>query len=175
VIVRTLRDAGLSRLLSVGVGTGHLEYVVKMASPRLRLRCGDFAPATVEALKSRFPESDEISLMDLTVTAWAGDPEEAVLLNRVDMELANAEWKRVFAAMSLAGTPLVLWVPCGLLTPLAVARQTRTALAAALTCRRLVPTGYLRTAASMRDLFRPSYHVAATEPAGELPIWRLER
>jgi hypothetical protein len=170
-----LRKWRCERLVSVGVGTGMLEYLLKRKAPDIRLRCGDYAPTTVALLQERFLDCDAIELMDLTNPGWATNPTEVILLHRVDMELRDDEWKAVFAELRARHCEHVVLVPCGLLTPRAAMREARTAVAALLRRQALRPAGFLRTHARMRELFSQSYMLSAAVSGGGLPIWALER
>jgi hypothetical protein len=174
-LLSLLRKWRCESLVSVGVGTGMLEYLIKRMAPDIRLRCGDFAPTTVELLQKRFIDCDKIEVMDLTTPDWATNPTEIIILHRVDMELRDDEWKAVFADLRARRSGHVVLVPCGLLTPLAAVREARTIVAAVFRHQALRPAGFLRTSARMRELFSQSYVLSAAVSGGGLPIWGLER
>ncbi len=174
-IVTLLRDWNAAKLVSVGVGTGTLEYLIKHAAPDVRMRCGDFAPTGVALLKERFVECDWIGLMSLAEPAWVGSTDEVVLLHRVDMELTDDEWPHLFTLLGQRGCERVILVPCGLLTTWTLARELYKAIRAATRGQVLRRAGFLRTQSRMRQLFEPDYQVTRVVATGDLPIWALER
>ena len=174
-IVALLRGWGVTRMVSVGVGTAILEYHIQTQYPELTLRCGDYAPASLELLRRCFTECRSIEVMDLLDTRWVRDPEnEVVLLNRVDTELTDEQWRRVFSDLHRQRVRRIILIPCGLLTPRALARELQTIVRSALRRRPLTKAGYFRTHARMRQLFSPGFRRTGVYHAGELPIWVLE-
>jgi hypothetical protein len=175
-IVTLLRDWAATRMVSVGVGTAVLEYHIQTQAPELALRCGDFAPASLDVLRRCFTECRSIEAMDLRKVDWVTDPDgEVVLLNRVDTELTDDEWRRVFADLRRQGVRRIVFIPCGLLSPRALARELQTIVLSRLRRRPLTKAGYFRTSGRMRDLFRGAYSRTGVYHAGELPIWVLEK
>jgi len=174
-LVGLIRQWGTQSLVSLGVGTGMLEFLLKRNAPEIKLRCGDFAPATVELLRDRFPECDSIEVMDLAKPVWATTTKEVVLLHRVDTELADDAWKAVFRDLRARSCERIVLVPAGLLTPRTGAREARSIVAAVVRRQALRPSGWLRTPARMRQLFQDSYALSLVFPGGGLPIWALER
>jgi hypothetical protein len=150
-----------------------LEFLIKRREPRLHLRCGDFAPASVDALRQRFPDA-QVELMNLKNLSWVGDPNEAILLNRVDTELDDRDWTTFFESIALRGGRRIIFVPSGLLTTRSVLREAQSALAAVMYRRSLRPAGFLRTTTRMQQLFAAHYLQVEASSAGGLPIWGLE-
>jgi ubiquinone/menaquinone biosynthesis C-methylase UbiE len=74
------RDWNATRLVSVGVGAGSLEYI-KRAAPDLHMRCGDFAPESLALLKERFVECDWIGLMNWAEASWVEAADEYLRLS----------------------------------------------------------------------------------------------
>jgi hypothetical protein len=175
-IVTLLRQWGVTRMVSVGVGTAVLEFHVQTQYPELMLRCGDYAPSSLDILRRCFTECRSIEVMDLRDPRWISDPEhEVVLLNRVDTELTDDDWRRVFTHLRRQGVARILWIPCGLLTAKALLRELQTVVRAVLGRRPLTKAGYFRTAGRMRQLFRAGYRRSGVYHAGDLPIWVLEQ
>jgi hypothetical protein len=174
-LVELLRRWEAASLVSLGVGTGMLEYLIKLDTPEIQIRCGDYAPATVALLRDRFLECDAIEVMDLANPEWVRTPEEVVLLHRVDTELSDDEWRSLFAKLHALRCRHIVFMPAGLLTPVSAASQVRTALAALLHGQALRPSGFLRTSARLRELFFDSYALSMVLPGGGVPIWALER
>ncbi len=175
-IVALLRRWGVTRMASVGVGTAVLEYHIQTQDPELLLRCGDYAPASLEMLRRCFTECRSIEVMDLRDNRWVQDPgHEVVLLNRVDTELTDDEWRGVFGDLHARGVARILMIPCGLLTAAALARELRTIVRSRLRRHPLTKAGYFRTEGRMQQLFNAGYARTSVHHAGDLPIWVLER
>lgn len=170
-----IRRWDVRRLVSVGVGTGMLEYLLAKASPELQIRCGDYAADSVAILRDRFIECETVEVMDLKRPNWVADPDEVILLNRVDTELSDAEWRTVFRDIWDHGAQRVIWIPCGLLTPAIAFREVTAVVLALLRRRRLAQAGFLRTEARILDLFNPAYIRSAVYDGGDLPLWELRR
>jgi len=164
---------GAGRLVSAGVGTGMFEFLLKSAVPGLVMRCGDWSPESLRLLQQRFVECDSIERMDLRQPAWAHGNEEVVLLNRVDMELSDVEWRVCFAQLAAAGVQRIVWIPCGLLTARSTIAEIRGVLAGIGKRRKLARSGYLRTPARMGELFSESYERREVLNQGDLPTWGL--
>jgi len=164
---------GVSSAVSVGVGTGMLEYLLLRRMPNLDLRCGDFAEQSLQALRSRFVECRSIELMDLTEPDWYRDENEVVILHRVDTELGGDEWRSTFAKLAGKGAEKVIWIPAGLLNATALFREAQTVILGKLRGMSLSRAGYLRNRSAMVDLFSPHYRLERAVRAGGLPLWTL--
>jgi hypothetical protein len=149
-------------ICSHGVGTAALELRVLRAAPGVRLICTDFAPRTVERLRTLFPEAD-VRVHDLV----REEPPEADvhLMHRIDTELTDAEWRDVFPRFR---TGPILFVPVLLLTWTEAARE----LARRLRAPRATRAGYLRSEDALRALWAPS-HADSSESVGDLAAFVL--
>lgn len=175
-VVSLMRRWDAHSMVSVGVGTAMLEYLIRSRMGDLVLRCGDYTPASLEVLRNWFTEAASVELMDLRdPAAWVEDPAEVVLLNRVDTELTDDEWRVMFGRLAGRGVQRVIWIPCGLITRLVVTREVRSTVGALLRRYRLAHAGYLRTERRMRDLFLRWYDRTVIYKSDELPIWALGR
>ncbi len=172
VIADLMRRSGAARVVSVGVGTGLLEYLIAGMVPKVSWRCGDYAAASLELLRARFLECQSMELMDLRNPTWARDPDEVVLLNRVDTELNDAEWRTTFAELARRGIHTIIWVPCGLVSLDALLDQVRAVVVAIRLRCPLIRAGYLRTERRMSEIHSPSYRRSNVVSA-DLPIWLL--
>ena len=178
-IVGLLRGWNARQLVSVGVGTAMLEYLVKSAAPDVVLRCGDFAPHSIERLRSLFPECDSIETMDLRDPTWATDPSDVLLLNRVDTELNDLEWKEVFRRLHRSQIERIIFIPCELLTASLAVHELRGLATAVRRRRRLARAGYMRTEARLLELFADLYtrtlcHSREDFPSGPWSGYRTE-
>ncbi len=172
VIRRIMQGWSASSLVSVGVGNGMLEFVLTDVWRDLRLRCGEYAPRTLSSLRERFPEGNP-ELMDLQNPVWVLDPDEVVLLSRVDMELGDSQWRQLFGQLARKRVKHIIWMPCGLLTLASLLVQVRTALAVISRGRRVARAGCLRTKKRMTDLFGDHYDDTDVQYCDDLPILGL--
>jgi len=168
-----LEDWQTKRVVSVGVGTGIFEFLLKNSTPDLKIRSGDWGDESLRVLQERLGEGESVERMDLRQPTWCRDTEESVLLNRVDMELSDSDWHRVFADLARRGAKRIVWIPCGLLTPGSAATEIRGVLAGLATRRHLHRSGYLRTPARMVELFSDHYVRREVIKRGDLPTWGL--
>jgi hypothetical protein len=138
---------GASSVCSYGVGTALLELNLLRAAPELELTCTDYAPLTVERLRTVFPEAT-VLLRDLT------DPEppsaELHLMHRLDAELDDRAWQRVFARLPAT----VLFVPNVVIDVPAAAREVARRV---LRRGRLTHAGWFRNEAALRALWSETH------------------
>jgi hypothetical protein len=172
-VAELLRGWNADRIVAVGAGTGSFEFLLKSFSPQLVIRCGDWGEETLALLKERFVEAASVERMDLRSTDWVRDPDEVVLLNRVDMEMSDEEWRAVFVRLAAKKVRRVLWIPCGLLTAGSLVVEVRGVAAGLVRRRRLFRSGYLRTPDRMVDLFAPAYERRELIRKGDQPTWGL--
>jgi hypothetical protein len=142
-IAAIFRRHGAKRVCSYGVGTGVLELGLSRAAPELELICTDYAPRTVERLRTLFPEA-RVVRHDLL----ADEPLDADfhLLHRVDTEFSDPQLRDVLARFQQP----VLLVPGALLTWRLVLHE----LLVRLKRRRATRAGWLRSEAAFRPLWR---------------------
>ncbi len=106
-----------SKLFSFGVGNGSLEYNIKKFFPHIHLVCSDFAPRTISRLKKVFVEADELFVFDMLNDKWENVVDNGlVLLNRVDTEFDDQQWKAILSNMKKGGVKSVLFVPSDVLS-----------------------------------------------------------
>jgi hypothetical protein len=173
-VVDLLHILGARAVVSVGVGNGMLEYLLLSRDPSLSIRCGDYATKSLDNLRDRFPECQSVELMDIREPTWIR-PGEVLLMNRVDMELTDSEWRDVFKTLSSRGVDRIVWVPCGLLTLTSALVQIRTAITALVLRRPLARAGFLRTERSMIELFAGDYRHSLANVQSDYQIWVLTR
>ena len=175
LIVSLARRLGTRGIASFGVGTATLEYLIKSISPQLRVRCTDYAEASVYRLRSLFPECDVIEVVDMDATDWVVASDETPLLHRIDTELSDAGWRGVFAHFATMDVANVIFAPCGVLTLRATMSELRTWIRGTVHRQRIMRAGTLRTRARMRTLFEHEYRVAEIYPDRAVPVWLLSK
>jgi hypothetical protein len=89
-----IQDVGAEAVASYGVGIATLELTLLRIDPQLRVAVGEFAPATVERLRTVAPE-----LTPRVHDLLRDEPFEADvhLLYRVDTEFGPRQWRQVLA------------------------------------------------------------------------------
>jgi hypothetical protein len=157
-----LRSRNVRTLASYGVGQGYLEYWLWRLQPERRLILTDFAPAAVERLGAVFPEAN-VLVHDMRSDApLAADLH---LLNCVDTEFSNGEWRSMLAERFRDSPVLVVACP-NILTP----RQ----LVAELKSRwRGTWSGWARTRSAFEALFADTHSATPVEAFDRL-AWQLE-
>ncbi|MDX6475984.1 MAG: hypothetical protein QOH95_1495 [Gaiellaceae bacterium] len=146
-IVALAEAEGAASVCSHGVGTALLELNIVRVAPELALTCTDYAPQTVERLRQLFPEA-EVVARDLTDP----DPPSAALhlMHRLDAELDDDDWRRVFAGLPQK----VLFVPNHVLSVSGAAREVARRL---VRRGRLTRAGWFRNEPALRALWSDTH------------------
>ena len=116
-ITELIDKLGIKSVFSVGVGGAGLEYQIKKAKPELKLICSEYSPVAVERLKKVFVEADSIVPFDMREYSWQKFyAVDLVLMYRIDIELTNNDFLKMFKKMHEAGIKNILIIICGHLT-----------------------------------------------------------
>lgn len=102
----------VSRLVSLGVGKGIVEWHLKRLVPELNLTCTDYAKAGVDNLRRYFHACDEVMPFDMLNSDYStlgGSP--VLLMNRVSTEFTPTEWQQIFRSCKAAGIKHILFIP----------------------------------------------------------------
>ena len=159
-VAEVVRERRVRRVVSYGVGTAGMEFLLLEQMPTLELVCTDYAPVAVERLRNVFPEAQHV-VHDLATDA-AIDADLHVLA-RVDSEFPDYVLGEIIRRFDAP----VLFIPGEVLTDVARAElewQTTTAG---------VFTGYRRTEARLRELWERTHR--ATRAAGGFLLERRAR
>lgn len=142
-VLAVVHEIGATSLCSYGPGGALIEQQLHRLEPGLRITCADFAPRTVQRLRELFDEDVEVVVRDL----GADGPLAADLhfMHRIDQELTQESWQRVFAGI---GEP-VLFVPSEVLTPINAAKE----VVRRLVRRHATFAGWFRNEAALRALW----------------------
>jgi hypothetical protein len=153
------------RLASYGVGGASLECWLNRLAPERELVLTEYAPATIERLRSVFPEA-EVRAHDL----FADPPLDADLhlFHRIDTEFTNRQWRDIFHAFRR--------VPV-----LVVATEVADSARIAAVLRALprqwrgqaTRAGVIRNAAAFEGLWRHT-HTGRRMRMNDLEAWELE-
>jgi hypothetical protein len=167
-IAALVRREKFSSVVSVGAGRALIEYHLKALLPSVALTCTEYSPGVVERLRHVFTECDRIELLDVTAPWAPVAPGQLVLFNRLDTELDDDQWRRVFSNLASAAVPTVLVVATGFLTPKTLLLEVAQRAISIVRRRPLTFAGYTRTRARFRDLWASHYRVAHEVPVGSL-------
>ena len=121
-VVSVIDKLGAASVFSVGVGGAGLEYQIKKMRPNIKLVCSEYSRVAVERLTKVFKEADTVVLFDMKDGDWyqtldeVGNRRQLYLMYRIDIELNNSEFRRIFENMNEAGVQDILIIICGHLT-----------------------------------------------------------
>jgi hypothetical protein len=159
-----LASEGAGSVASYGVGGATLELGLRDRSPQRALVLGEYAPRTVERLRTIFFEPEvAIELHDLLIDPPL--PADVHLLHRVDTELRARQWRGVlqrFAAQR------ILFVAAGMVDLPGALAEVRKGLR-----RGATKAGWVRTRPALEALWGAT-HVGRPVALGDLPAWVLE-
>ena len=168
-IAEVIRAKGFSAIVSVGAGRACVEYHLKNQLPSIHLTCTELSPRVVQALRDTFSECDHVGVFDFTSAQWPSVADGTVyLLNRVDTELDDEQWKRVFGNMAQSGVRHVLVIATGFVTGKTFMGEVVRRCRAMVVGRRLTFAGYVRTKEAFRKLWVPHYVVEEERPFGNV-------
>jgi hypothetical protein len=158
-----LRERGARTVVSYGAGGGLPELLLLRADPERRIVLTDYAPDTVTRLRELLPEA-EVHRHDLLADApLDGDVH---MFHRIDTELDNAQWRRVFGRF---GGETILMVATRVLPADEIPRQILTAFRN----RHATHAGWTRTRAAFESLWRKT-HRGTPISLGDLEAWALD-
>jgi hypothetical protein len=145
---------GVESVTSYGVGGAVLESCLLKARPGLRLTVTDYAPQTVVRLGQLLPE---VTAIQHDLSREPPVPADLQLMHRIDAELDNASWRKVFERFR--GEP-VLFVECGLVDVRHMRQELRTRRRLGDRC---TLAGWLRNRAAMERLWRKTHEAAPVQ------------
>jgi hypothetical protein len=148
---------------SYGVGAGLIEAWLERLRPERKLVLTDYAPRTVERLRTLFPEAhihEQNLVRDPPLEA------DAHLLHRVDTELTNDEWRGLLKRFANERVVIVA-------TEVATLPRLAAELVGRVRRRGLSRAGWLRTRDAFEALWTPT-HDACPVDFHDLHGWVLE-
>jgi hypothetical protein len=158
-----LRERGARTVVSYGAGGGLPELWLLRIDPTRRITLTDYAPDTAARLRELLPEA-KVRRHDLLA-----DPPldgDVHIFHRIDTELDNAHWRRVYGRF--AGET-ILMVATRVLPADEIPRQILTAFRN----RHATHAGWTRTRAAFESLWRKT-HRGTPMSLGDLDAWALE-
>jgi hypothetical protein len=141
-VAELARGCEARRVCSYGVGTALLELRLSQLAPELELVCADYAPRTVERLRTLFAGATVVEHDLRTEPPLPGDFH---LLHRIDTEFSNEELARILGGFREP----VLLVPTVLLDWRALVREALVRVRHPRATR----AGWVRSEAAFRSLW----------------------
>jgi hypothetical protein len=163
LVDRLLRERDARSLVSYGVGGALPEVWLLRIDPARRVSITDYAPETVERLRSLLPEADVHRHDLLSDPPLEGDVH---MFHRIDTELGNREWRGVFRRFAKQTILVVA-------TEVMPAREIPRELLGALRSRGGTRAGWTRTGGAFESLWRRT-HRSTHLHLGDLQGWMLE-
>jgi hypothetical protein len=159
-----LERQGAQSVASYGVGAAALEWCLHTLRPERRLIVTDYGEKTVDRLTALFPEANPCYhdlLRDEPLVA------DAHLFHRIDTELDNRDWRRVFARFAHAS---ILVVATEVLDLKRFLLELK--IRPGLRLRGASRAGFIRTRAAFEGLWQPT-HVSLPLRMHDLEAWAL--
>ena len=158
-----IRENNIKSIFSLGVGGAGLEYQIKKIRPELRLVCSEYSPVAIERLQKVFKEADSIILFDMKNGDWASTVDkieparQLYLMYRIDIELTNSEFRKIFEKMFQAGVENILIILCGRLTLRGLMNRLYQRLIWKIRSTKYAFAGFLRTTSTFPRLWKNLY------------------
>jgi hypothetical protein len=166
LVRRMAARAGATGLSSYGVGTGCLEYHLSGLAPDLDLLLSDSGTDTVSRLRAVFDEAASIERVDLLHDPLPARPRHLALLNRVDTEFTDGEWRDIFERLHAGGHRHVLVLPTMFVSPPWLVREVaRRVVGRTRDGREATFTGYVRSRTVYEGFWRGLYAVTDEDRA----------
>jgi hypothetical protein len=158
-----LRDQDARTVVSYGAGGGLPELWLLRIDPQRRIALTDYAPDTVARLHELLPEA-EVRRHDLLTDApLEGDLH---LFHRIDTELDNGQWRRVYERFA---RQTIIVVATGILPTDEIPRQ----ILSSFRNRHATRAGWTRTRAAFESLWRKT-HRGTPLKLVDLEGWMLD-
>jgi hypothetical protein len=103
------------------------------------------------------------------------DDKTLYLLNRVDTDLSDSQWKQVFANMARSKADHVMVVATGFITFKTLSWEALQRCRSFWHRRPATLAGYLRTKEMFKSLWLPHYKIEMEQPVGGLASFLLRR
>jgi hypothetical protein len=158
-----LARRGLETVASYGVGAGLVEAWLERLRPERQLLLTDYAPRTVDRLRTLFPEAD---IHERNLVRDPPLEADAHLLHRVDTELTNDEWRGLLKRFANEKVVIVA-------TEVATLPRLAAEVVGRVRRRGLSRAGWLRTRGAFDALWKPTHDARAID-FYDLHGWVLE-
>lgn len=173
-ITNIIKDLDIKRIFSIGVGCAYLEFNIKQLRPDIELICTDFTPYAIDRLSDVFIECDKIQLFDMTKENLSVSSDTMVLMNRIDTELDNTEWSKVFNNMYNNQVSNLMVIATEFITIRKVLIECRNVIIKHLGSN-ITFAGYIRTKARFKELWKPYYDITSEIKVGNLTGFILNK
>ena len=180
IITREIGKMGyVSKVVSLGVGKGILEWHLKRLNPELRVECTDYAEESVEKLRKVFVNMDDgypFDMMDGDYRRFGSD--SLMIMYRVSTEFNRKQWDDVFMKMHSEGIERIIFVPAELCTIKDIIREEKWHFINRLTGHKDIFCGWMYSESEFLRMFRgtganPLYKVESRIPYENTAIYYL--
>ena len=165
------------RIVSMGSGTGALEWHIKQLNPQLHVECTDYTSAAMERLKKVFPSIDDAYEFDMLEGDYSAFATNSVLVfHRLSNEFDPEQWKTVFAKMKEGGVKDIIFTPCEVVNPIVALKETLAHIKNRLLGRRDTFCGWMYSEKELMDIFGVGgYTVRNSKELSYTNIYLLQR
>jgi len=115
-ICSILVDIPCTKIISMGVGKGTLEWYIKKFHPEIFVECTDYANESISRLSKLFIDVDNAFVFDMLEDDYQIiNNGSCIILYRVSTEFSYNEWCNIFEKFAEAKIQYIIFVPTELL------------------------------------------------------------
>lgn len=165
------------RIISMGAGTGKLEWHLKQQNPQLHVECTDYVRSSMDRLKKVFPALDDAYEFDMIEGDYSTLATDSVLVfHRLSNEFDPDQWRTVFSKMKDGGVKDIIYTPCEVLTPALALREMLVHIKNRLLGRRDTFCGWMYSEKELLNIFAiGGYVVRKSRNLHRTKIYFLQR
>jgi hypothetical protein len=183
IIVNHILETGRekNKLVSLGVGKGIIEYLIKKLCPELFVECTDYTAAALDKLKRVSVHMDSIHTFDMLNDSYTSlDKQSTILMFRVSTEFDMNQWNMIFNKMYCDEIENIIFVPTELATYKDAIRERKSYLKNLLRNRKNTFCGWLYSEDEFLKMFKgnnasPLYDIEKRIPYHHTAIFILKR
>jgi len=170
-----------NKLVSLGVGKGSLEYLIKKLCPALYVECTDYTADALEKLKRVSIQMDNIHTFDMLNDSYASlGKDSTFLLFRVSTEFDVNQWNMIFNKMYFDEIENIIFVPTELATNDIIVKEKMRYIKNMIRLRKNMFCGWLYSEEEFLKMFKgqnpsPLYDIEKRIPYNDTAIFFLKR
>lgn len=170
-LIDLISEKNFRGIFSVGCGCAYLEYQLKSKMPELMVTVTDFNAKSIERLKKVLKNCDKIDTFNMMADDYERKDALLYLFFRIDTEITDEEWLKVYRKMHQHKVQYVLVVATGFLTFERLVKETIKSLIRGI--RGYAFCGYIRTRESFETLWGNYYKIERPLKIGSLDAYLL--
>ena len=180
-LLSTIRNNGWTKVTSLGVGKGILEYHLKKMMPELEIVCSDYTKRSMDLLSELFVEGDGFETFDMLQDDYSSlAKRDAVIVYRLSTEFDKEQWKDIFLKMHEFDVKNIFFVPADFLTVKTGIQEKLRYFLNTLQHRRNTFCGWMYTRNEYLKFFMgnntfPLYQVVKSCRYGDTEIFELKK